>query len=173
MTTKRRNLYLYLTLACFLGIIAIFVVDGYFGIYDTVYVTGGEYEQKIEPDFWLRENRFGSTNVNWGEKAFFRYEIDNRRFSSYVADFEVTVWHGQEKVTDLLSSQLRISGFDKEELTWVLNTSTILPGDVSPEQSYKYTVIIRRGEIERRIIVNVNPVAYPMKVPIPAIPRPT
>ena len=39
MAAERRNLFLYLTLACFLGIIAIFIFDGYVGIYDTIYVT--------------------------------------------------------------------------------------------------------------------------------------
>ena len=42
----RRHLFLYLALGCFAGLIAIFIVDGYVGIYDTVYVTAGEYEQK-------------------------------------------------------------------------------------------------------------------------------
>jgi hypothetical protein len=40
---------LYLALACFAGLIAIFIADGYLGIYDTAYVTAGEYEQEIEP----------------------------------------------------------------------------------------------------------------------------
>ena len=48
MATKRRNLFLYLTIACFFGLIAIFIVDGYMGIYDILYVTTGEYEEKID-----------------------------------------------------------------------------------------------------------------------------
>ena len=170
MATKRRNLFLYLTLACFVGLIAIFIVDGYLGIYDTVYVTGGEYEQKIEADFWMQQDRFWSTGINRGEKAFFRYEVDNRQFSTYAADIKVSVWHGQEKVRDLISQQVSIAAFDKGQLEWVMDTAEFLPSDIPPEQSYQYSVIINRGEIERRIIVNVNPLAYSPKA-VPAPPR--
>jgi hypothetical protein len=44
---------LYLALACFAGLIAISIVDGYMGIYYTVYITTGEYEQEIKPESWL------------------------------------------------------------------------------------------------------------------------
>jgi len=51
----RRNLFLYLALTCFLALIVIFFVDGYMGIYDTTYITVGEQEQIIEPDYWLQQ----------------------------------------------------------------------------------------------------------------------
>ena len=86
----RRNLFLYLVLACFVGIIAIFVVDGYLGIYDTVNVTAGEREEKAEPDFWIRQDWVWTIGVNWGEKTSFRYEVDNRQFSSYTAQIACT-----------------------------------------------------------------------------------
>jgi len=54
MAVKRRYLFLYLALACVAGLTAIFIVDAYLGIYDTVYVTAREYTQKIEADYWLR-----------------------------------------------------------------------------------------------------------------------
>lgn len=168
MVTKRRNLFLYLSLACFFGLVTIFIVDGYLGVYDTVYVTSGEYEQVIEPDFWMRQDRPWSTGVNWGEKVFFRYEVDNRQFSRYTADTEISVWHGQEKVLDLISQQMSVTAFGKAELEWIIDTTQLL--SALPEQSYQYSVIIRRGEIERQIIVNVNPFAYPPK-PVPAPPR--
>ncbi len=163
MTTKRRNLFLYLTLACFFGLIAIFIVDGYMGIYDTIYITAGEREQKIEPDFWLRQEWDWSTNVNWDEKVFFDYDVDNRRFSTYSADIEVSVWRSQEKVLDLMSQPLSIAAFDKGRLEWVLDTAELLPESIPPEQGYEFTVIIKRGEIERRIIVYMTPVIYPPK----------
>jgi len=159
----RKNIFLYLTIACFVGLIAIFIVDGYLGVYDTVYVTAGEREQKIEPDFWLRQDRIWSTGANWDEKVFFRYEVDNRRFSSYTADIEVSVWRSQEKVRDLTSQPISIAAFDKGQLEWVMDTTELLPESIPPEQSYEYTVIIRRGEIERKIIVYINPLAYPLK----------
>ncbi len=168
MATKRRNLFLYLTLACFFGLIAIFIVDGYMGIYDTVYITTGEREQKIEPDVWQRGEQFWSTGVNRGEKTFFRYEVDNRQFSSYEADIEVSVWRSQQKLRDLVSQSILIDAFAKGQLEWEIDTTELLPGDIPPEQSYEYTVIITRGEIERNVILYINPIPYlPKPVPIP------
>ena len=172
----RRNLFLYLALACFVGLLAIFVVDGYLGIYDTVYITAGEREEKIEPDFWLRQGRAAPAGVkndyyisaNWGEKVFFSYEVDNRQFSSYRANIEVSVWRSQEKVRDLISQPILIGAFDKGQLEWTVDTTQLLPGGIPAEQRFEYTVIIKRGEIERKIIVYLNPPAYlPKSVPVP------
>jgi len=142
------------------------------GIYDTVYVTAGEYEQKIEADFWLRQDRIWSAGVTWGEKAFFRYEVDNRQFSSYTADIEVSVWHSQEKVRDLISQQISVAAFDKRQLEWVMDTTELLPSAPTPEQRYEYTVIVKRGEIERKIIVYINQSAYPSEYPAKPVPVP-
>ena len=169
MATKRKTLYLYLTLACFIGLIVIFIVDGYMGIYDTIYITTGEREQKIEPDFWLRQERPESTNVNWGEKAFFRYEVDNRRFLSYTTDIEVSVWRSQEKVLDLTSQQMLVAAFAKGGLEWEMDTAELLLSGILPEQRHEFTVIIKRGEVERKIIVYINYPVYPLK-PVPAVP---
>jgi hypothetical protein len=45
--TQHKNLYLFLTIAFFLAIIAIFVFDGYMGVYDTVTVIAEEREETI------------------------------------------------------------------------------------------------------------------------------
>lgn len=170
----RKNLYLYLTLACFFGLITIFIVDGYLGIYDTLEIKAGEQSQTIEVDQWLQQEKFGARRVsaNWEEKIFLRYEIDNRRFSSYTADIEAAVWHSQEKIYDLVSQHIQIDAFDKEQLEWVLDTAEFLPGDIPAEQGYEFTVIIKRGQIERNIIVYINPAAYSSggKV-VPPLPR--
>lgn len=170
MATKRRNLYLYLTLACFLGIIAIFIIDGYLGIYDTLYVTAGEYEEKIELDDWIKQNRFWSPAVNQGEKILFRYEVDNRRFSGYAADIEVSVWRSQTKISDLVSQRMVINAFDKGQLTWEVDTAGLLPDNIPPERGSDFSVIIKRGKIERRVIVQVNPLAYPSEYPVKPVP---
>jgi hypothetical protein len=165
MATKQRNLFLYLTLACFFGLIAIFIVDGYMGIYDTIYITAGEREQKIESDLWQRGGGSWSTGVNRGEKVFFSYEVDNRRFSSYTADVEVSVWRMQEKVLDVVSQPLVADPFAKARLEWTIDTAPLLPDDIPPEQSLEYTVIIKRGDIERRVIVYISPTPYVPKPP--------
>ncbi len=178
----RRNLFLYLALACFVGLIAIFVVDGYLGTYDTVYITAGERSLKVEADVWQRQYpTYGGPiyeeepmsvegdkggyymGANRDEKISFRYEVDNRVFSTYKADIEASVWHSQEKVRDLISRPISIAAFDKGELEWVVDNTELLPTDILPEQSYQYTVIIKRGEIERRIVVFINPAGYPRK----------
>ena len=164
----RRNLFLYLAIACFIGIIAIFITDGYIGVYDAIYIPIGERQQKIEADQWEewaedgREEwaQYRRAEVGWGEKAIFRYEVDNRQFSTYSADIEVSVWHTEEKVRDLLSQQVSIAAFDKGQLQWVIDTAELLPGG-APEQGYEFTVIIKRGEIERKIIVYMYPLHPP------------
>ena len=172
MVKKRKNLSLYLTLACFFGLIAIFIVDGYMGIYDTIHVTASERPQTIRADVWLRQDPFWSIRVNRNEIASFRYEVDNRQFSSYTADIEVSLWHSQEKVLDLISQQMVIGAFDKEQLEWVVDTAVLLPSDIPPEQGYEFTVVIRRGEIERRLITHVRPEPWPPKpITVPDPPR--
>ncbi len=171
MTIKRRNLYLYLTLICFFGVIAIFIVDGYMGIYDTVYITAGEREQKIESDVWQRNDPYRSSGITRGEKAFISYEVDNRQFSSYEADIDVSVWRMQEKVRDVLSQHIAIGSFNKVQIEWVIDTAELLPPDAPPEQGFDYTLIIKRGETERNIILYVNPTPYPVIKTVPSPPR--
>ncbi len=163
-----------MALGCFVGLLTIFVFDGYMGIYDTVYITAGEREEKIEPDFWLRQEKFETrgVGVDRDEKISFTYEVDNRLFSSYTADIEVSVWRSQQKVRDLISQPMSIAAFDKEQAEWAIDTTELLPSDVSPEQSYEFTVIIKRGEIERKIIVYINQLSYPSEYPIKVVPAP-
>jgi len=153
----RKYLFLYLTLACFFGLIAIFVVDGYFGVYDTLYLPMGEREQKIETDQWLQWSKWERAEVIWGEKAFFSYEVENRQFSIYSANIAVSVWHSKEKMRDLISQEISIPAFDKGQLEWVIDTRELFPSGIPPEQGYEFTIIIERGGIERNIIVYMHP----------------
>lgn len=172
MATRQKNLYLYLTIACFIGLITIFIVDGYMGIYDTINVTAGEREQTIEAYFWLGEgiSYFPEypyevkdayvVGVNRGDKVSFRYQVDNRLFSQYTADIEVSVERGQEKVLDLLSQPISMDAFGEQSLEWVVDTAALVPNDLLPEQAYEFSVIIKRGEIMRKIIVYIYPAGY-------------
>lgn len=155
MVSKRKNLYLYLTLACFVAIIGIFIVDGYMGIYDTIRITIGVHEQEIEPDHWLRVNRVW-TGAKWGEKVLFSYEVDNRRFSSYAADIEVSVWFRHEKVGDLISQRMSIDAYHKGCMEWVMDTTELFPTPPEQGQWYDSIVIIKRGEIEWKIHVHIR-----------------
>ncbi len=97
--------------------------------------------------------------------------MDNRRFSSYTVDIEVAVWHSQEKLYDLVSQHMQIGAFDKGQLEWIMDTKEFIPSDIPAEQGYQYTVIIKRGQIERNIIVYINARTYPSGakvVPVPS-----
>jgi hypothetical protein len=164
----RKNLFLYLALVCFLALISIFVADGYMGVYDTIYVTAGEQQQVIEPDYWLQQYPSPPPGITyyisaqWEQKVFFRYEIDNRRFSSYSTVVGASVWQENEKVLDLLSEAKSIEPFDKVSVEWTLSTEEL--GQPVVGTSNQYTVKISYGEVERRIVVDFY---YPQEYPVP------
>lgn len=171
----RRNLFLYLAIACLAGIIAIFIVDGYLGIYDTVYVTTGEYKQEIGPDYWQSQRRGFAypyhIPARWGESVHFRYEIDNRLFSTYSTTVEASVWKSNEKVTDLFSQDISVSNFDKVTMDWTLSAQELEKAGLEIGQ---YTVRIKRGEVELGVGIvlgfySSEEPGYPK--PLPAPPR--
>ncbi len=161
--TKRRDIYLYLTLICFFAIIAIFVVDGYSGVYDTFRITAGERPQTVDPDYWLRpEATTYETRVAWGEKVFFNYEIANHLVSGYTAEVNASVWRSQEKVRDLLTQQVTIPALSNAQMEWSIDTVELVPGGVTQGQSVQYSIRVRRDNIERRIIIKINPGSFPV-----------
>lgn len=166
---KSRNLYLYLALACFVGILAIFVVDGYLGIYDTLYITIQESERKIESDYW-QDNWTGRYGYNgggvWEEPVYFRYKIDNNRFSTYLTSVEVSVWKSGESVLDLVNEDLSLAAFDDITVDWTLRTEEL------EKQGYgvgEYTIKIEHGTIERKVIWEFHDLDSPgyLKPPVP------
>jgi hypothetical protein len=162
---KLKYIYLYLTLACFLGIILIFIFDGYMGVYDTLVMDNGQYPQTIEADQWSEE-RYGylaSTGVERGGRVDFTYKVANRRFSAYNSDIEISFMHNQEIITDVITETLVIDSFDEGELTWFLDTSEIIPADYPLEQSYNVNMVISREDIERKVLINIYPSPYASK----------
>jgi hypothetical protein len=155
-TARHRNIYLFLTIAFFLAIIAIFVFDGYMGLYDNVTITTQEREFVIEPDDWSRAYP-QYAHADEGQDINFHYELDNRCFGTYSADVEVAIWFGEEKYSDLLSQAVAVGSFDKEELSWTVDTGALRPADIPENQDYEFSVIIKRDDVERRIIVRVEP----------------
>ena len=147
----RRNLFLYLGLACFVGLIAIFVFDGYMGIHDTLHITTGEYEQTVEADQW---DRFGgyrpSAETTWGDKVFFSYEVNNRRFSRYDTVIQVSVWKEDDKILDLVAEDKAIEPFDEAKIEWTLTSQELEKAGMGIDN---YTVKINYGDVERKVIV--------------------
>lgn len=160
----KRNLYLYLALACFVGILVIFIADGYLGVYDTLYITVQEREQEVEPDYWQRtwvkEQGYG-VGAEWGEPVYFRYEIDNRSFSTYLTDVEASVWKSGEEIIKLLDENVSVAIFDKVTVDWALRAEELEEAGFGVGG---YTVRIRHGEVERKIVLSYY---YPQKVPPP------
>jgi hypothetical protein len=179
LTAKNKSsLYLCLALVCFAGVLAIFVVDGYLGIYDTLYITVQEREQVIEPDYWeqrwVKDGFEGySLGARWGESIPFRYQIDNRSFSTYSVDVEVSVWSGGQKViVPLDKTEVSVAPFKKAMVDWTLRFGDLEETSPVSGEYREYTVRIRRGEIERKIIVSYYPESpvYPEKVPPLSVP---
>lgn len=172
MAVKHRNLYLYLALACFVGIILIFVFDGYMGVYDSILMDNGQYQQRVETDQWAEPERYGylaSMGVERGGRIDFTYTVENHRFSGYKDTVAVSLWYGQEKISDIVTETISAGAFDNAELKWSLDTSRLVPEDYPAEQSYNVNMVIQRGDIERRININVNPSPYPVKtIPAPS-----
>ncbi|MFC1872521.1 hypothetical protein ACFLYV_02230 [Chloroflexota bacterium] len=162
---KHRFLFLWLTLACFLGIIAIFVVDGYMGVYDTVTITAGEQPQELGPEYWLRAERYWSTSVDREGTVGFAYTVDNHTFSDYGADVAVSVWQNQKKIKDVTSQRMTAPSFDSGEIAWSLDMAEIMPGDTPEDYGQQFTVLITRGGVERSMVIYVSPSLYAPKVP--------
>lgn len=171
MQRKPRRLFLYIAIACFAGIVAIFVVDGYLGIYDTFHVSVGEYPpQTIAADYWLREDRdyevpypvgteraqdaYCCIGADWDQDITFDYVIENHTSSPYLDQIEASLWQKGEEITGLFSQDVSVNPFDEISVEWRLSTDDIGVDEPTAENSYVYTVVVKRGEIERKVIVD-------------------
>ena len=166
MDKKHRSLFLYLALVCFIGIILIFVFDGYMGVYDSLVMDNGQYPQTVEAEQWVQQDKYAyraSTNIDRGGKVDFTYRVENHRFSEYEADVFVSLWYNQEKLADLVTQTLAVASFGSGELKWSMKASEVVPADYPPEQSYNVNIIIQRGAIERKVNIFINPSPYPPK----------
>ena len=177
MAKNTRNLYLYLALVCFAGILAIFVADGYLGVYDTVYITFGEHEQKIEAyswrEPWVKEQGYG-IGTSWGEPVYFKYKIANRTFATYQANVKASVWKSGEQILQLSDESISILPFKEVAVNWKLLSEDL--GEVGPTvgESREYTARIWLGGVERKVILSyyTGVPGYPEKGSPQAIPAP-
>ncbi len=155
---RKNYLYLGLALACFLGIILIFVFDGYVGVYDSLVMDNGVFEQRVEGDQWDTE-MFGylaSVSTD-GSDIEFTYTVANHRFSAYEAPVAVTLWYDQDKIADLATATISTGAFASAELTWSIAAAEILPEGFPKDERYNTVMVITRGEIERRVRVYIEP----------------
>lgn len=171
MANIRKNIYLYLTLACFLGIILIFVFDGYIGLYDTLTVANGEFPVTISADQWQARgvpDFTPTTSANYGDKLTFTYKLDNRHFSAYKPVINVSVWKNQVKLADLLSTTLTAKAFGKAQADWVFDTTQFASANITAGTNYDFTMVIQRGDIQRKVIIYIYQGVNPEKIiPVP------
>ncbi len=179
MAIKHNSLFLYLALVCFVGIILIFIFDGYMGVYDRLVMDNNQYIQTVESDQWARQDKFGgifSVSVERGGRVDFTYTVENHRFSEYMADIEITLWQNKAQIGDIHfipDEPLVISAFDKKELTWSITPDNIIPPGYPVEQNYFVNMKIKRGDIEREVNLSVYASPTIIKtVPAP-VPEPT
>jgi hypothetical protein len=169
ITRKYNSVYLFLALACFLGIVIIFVVDGYLGIYDTLVINNGQYTQTIASDQWGQPKRYGETftiGIPSNGSAGFTYTIENHRFSTYDSNLEVTLWYNEEKEINIYETPVSISAFSKKDFQWKLSTADILPSNRYSTGTIK---IIINGTDERQVKLNIYSATDGIKT-IPPVP---
>ncbi len=184
MKKRRKNLSLYVALLCVAGIMVIFLLDAYLGIYDTLYITQRGSERPVGFEQWERWERWperyeGSAytaRVYYGEVLSFRYEIANRRFGKYSTPIEASVWKGEERISTLFSGEETIKPFDEVAVRWTSETERLKEyGD--PAAPYtNYSIRVKTERVERRIILRVEEEVMPVSpkvFPIPSPPPPT
>jgi hypothetical protein len=168
MASKQKYLFLYLAVACFIGIILIFVFDGYMGFYETLTMNSGEQTQAVTTEEWIQSQKNNYPVELWPSVSgnfSFSYQIDNRRFSSYQAEISVSVWKNQEKVADLLTKSVNVGAFSSETLAWVIDPVPLL--GVIANTDNQFTLEIDRGNIKRSIVIHYS--LYNPKIPPPVI----
>jgi hypothetical protein len=160
MTGKNKYIYLLLTIACFAGIILIFVFDGYMGIYDTLLIDDGRFPQPIGSEQWRQQDEFGyppSVSLERERSVNLTYTVENHHFSAYSVDVSISLWDGAKKVADLASGRLSAPAFGKAEIAAVVDAGQYIPAGYPTEQSYNLALVINRGGVERKVQVYINP----------------
>jgi hypothetical protein len=163
-----RNLYLYLALACFLGIVLIFLFDGYLGVYDSLKADGNRGLQEIPAEQWLDPGRDGAMFMNIDQEGYldFTYTISNRRFIGFSEEVRVTVVDGTGVPLQLADEVLTAGAFGNGEITWTLDAGQLQPPGTTSEGGYSVDLFIRRDNVTRQITLYVNrPVVKSLPVP--------
>jgi hypothetical protein len=165
MASKQKYLFLYLAVVCFIGIILIFVFDGYMGFYDTLSLVSGEQTQTISTEQWTQSEQNNYPLDIWPSVSgnfSFSYKIDNRRFSSFQADISVSIWKNQEKLADILTKTVNVGAFNSAVISWVVDPESIVPTIANTDN--QITMEISLGDIKRSAIIHYsqnNPKIFP------------
>lgn len=167
-----RMLYLYLALACFLGIVLIFLFDGYLGVYDSVKADNGSYLQEVPVEQWQNPDRFGpSFSMGLDQTGYlnFTYKIENRRFTSYTENVVVTATDTGGETTVLVSGDVTAGAFGSAEVSWTMRGQDYVPASAPQNTAYNVHLTITRGSVTRELSIFINRSPIVQKV----IPAPT
>ncbi|HTY81856.1 MAG TPA: hypothetical protein VMB24_03655 [Dehalococcoidales bacterium] len=168
-TRKHNNIFLILALLCFLGIVAIFIFDGYIGVYDTLAVNNGQYTQTVTPDQWGQPERYGGSfnaGIPGNGSATFTYTMENHRFNKYNSRLDATLVYNEQIVLNLFGRDISIPAFGKQSFEWTLSAADV------PMQYRNVvgTIKIVSGNIQRQVGLNIYETAATKSAsPIPTI----
>ncbi|MCJ7605187.1 MAG: hypothetical protein MUO19_04035 [Dehalococcoidales bacterium] len=158
MAGQRRNLYLYLALACFLGILLIFVFDGYMGVYDKLTADNGQYRQTFGGEQWDQPEDRGylsTVNAERGGVIDFTYGINNNRFTRYSNPVRVYLETSSNTTMELLNTDISAGAFGSDEIAWSLDPERWLPVDYPLDTQLRATMTIEHGNFTREITVSM------------------
>ncbi|MFH1638709.1 MAG: hypothetical protein ABIB93_00055 [Chloroflexota bacterium] len=166
----RKNLFLYLALACFAAILAILVSRGYLGVFDTVQITTRGNQTALKPDETGLRFPQSTIYATWGEKISFVYELENRQFSPYETRIEATLKdESQHDPLVLFSQDKKMAPFQKLEMVWSISPEVL---ETRGFREGQYTIEVKRaGVVQKTILVYYSPEPKPpYYVPVP-VPR--
>lgn len=165
----KRNLGLYIALLCIVGILVIFFIDAYLGIYDTLTLKIGEREYPVSFDRWERGGAYIPA-TSYGEPVSFEYQIANHGFREYPTPVEASVWKSEEKILDLFKENESVKPFGDVVVRWTLETERLKEHRDSVARYTEYTVKIATERTERKIVLQVGVeamLAPPNAIPVP------
>ena len=152
---RRINLWLLLAVVCFLGIIAVFFIDGYMGLYYRVRVETPVNTFEIPPEFWEESGKaipsYYFSDVSRNDLIRFQLVVENRRFTDSQIDLDISLWEGGREIQKLLTRSDNIAAFEPSQpYEWEIDTSQL---DVLDEVSgTSYIIKINGNGVERRLI---------------------
>lgn len=117
---RKKNLSLFVSIFCIIGILSIFFFDAYLGIYDSLSYTDGEHTRELIGERYVR-----NIYTNHGNKLHFEYEITNNNFKDHETHVVVTVFISGDEILILHSSVITVESFDSVTVGWILDSSQL------------------------------------------------
>ncbi len=153
--SKARLVYLYIAIACFTGIILIFVFDGYMGRVRTLEIDNGRYTQVFDEQ-WMQEqsNQWTpSFNAQPDDTITFTYTLENRVFSDIDEDFRVYL--KDEPDTIFVEDVISAGAFGTDSITWTIETNDLLPPSYTAGNEFNFEFVISAGEEELELNIMI------------------